>query len=252
MKIRTQFIISTVVFGVILLVTGASVVITYQQVQATHEQETLATTLEREAFELSVLANEYLLYRESHQVSRWESKFAAFSNDLARLNVDRPEQQALVNNIKANRQRLQDVFSEVRANLERIPATPGAMSDPEFTQVSWSRLQLQNQAIIFDAARLTRSFGEHADWLLQVTNLQSFGLVAVLGAFILTNFLLIFRRTLESLAILQVGTRLIGAGNLDHAIAEVKNDEIGELSRSFNQMAVNLKATMASKATWSG
>jgi len=71
MKIRTQFIISTVVLGIILLLVSASVIITNQQVEKTHQQEVLAIQIERQAYELGYLTNDYLLYRESQQASRW-------------------------------------------------------------------------------------------------------------------------------------------------------------------------------------
>ena len=50
MKIRTQFIISGVIFGVIAFMISASVIITNQQVQEVHAQQTLATDIEREEY----------------------------------------------------------------------------------------------------------------------------------------------------------------------------------------------------------
>jgi hypothetical protein len=126
MKIRTQYILNAFVFGILLLLASASVLIADQQSRETHQQEMLATQLEREAYELGYLTNDYLLYGESQQASRWESKFASFSQNLSYLKVDAPEQQALVNNIKTNQQRLKAVFAEVRATLERESPGQGA------------------------------------------------------------------------------------------------------------------------------
>jgi len=60
--------------------------------------------------------------------------------------------------------------------------------------------------------------------------------------------MLTYRRILKSISTLQAGTAIIGSDNLDFAIREKKNDEIGDLSRAFNQMTANLKAVTASKA----
>ncbi len=53
---------------------------------------------------------------------------------------------------------------------------------------------------------------------------------------------------LRSIEFLQTGTKIIGSGNLDFSLEEKRNDEIGELSKSFNLMTANLKTITASKA----
>ncbi len=55
------------------------------------------------------------------------------------------------------------------------------------------------------------------------------------------------RRILKSLARLRAGAAIIGSGNLDFRIEGKRNDEIGDLSRAFNQMTADLKAVTASK-----
>lgn len=248
MKIRTQFIISGVIFGVIAFMISASVIITNQQVQEVHAQQTLATEVEREAYELGYLSNDYLLYRESQQASRWESKFASFSNHLSNLNVATPEQRMLVSNIKANHQRLRAVFLELRATIESQPQLENAVADPRFMQVSWNRLEVQNQGMIFDTLRLGRLLAEQEDALRLLDALFSFGLVGLFGAFLFFNYALTIRSALKGLAELAAGTKIIGSGNLDFAFVVKREDEIGELSRAFNRMTANLKQVTASKA----
>jgi PAS domain S-box-containing protein len=248
MKIRTQFIISTVVLGVILLLVAASVIITNQSVENTHQQEMIAARIERQAYELGYLANDYLLYRESQQADRWESKFASFSSDLSKMDASTPEQQALLARISSNQQRLKAVFTEVRANIESTPQTPDAAFDAKFLQVSWSRLEVQNQAMIFDVSRLGPMLRDREDRLGRVINLLSFVLICLLGGYLWGNAGLTFRRTLKAINGLQAGTRIIGSGNLDFAITVQNEDEIGELSRAFNQMTASLKQVTASKA----
>ncbi len=73
-------------------------------------------------------------------------------------------------------------------------------------------------------------------------------LMGTFGIFLLTNYFLIYRRTLKSISTLQIGTRIIGSGNLDFSIEEEKDDEFGQLSHSFNRMTTQLKTVTASKA----
>ncbi|NIT52459.1 MAG: HAMP domain-containing protein, partial [candidate division Zixibacteria bacterium] len=52
---------------------------------------------------------------------------------------------------------------------------------------------------------------------------------------------------LKPIAELQEGTQIIGAGNLDHKVGTAAKDEIGQLSRAFDQMTQKLKRTTVSR-----
>ena len=68
MKIRTQCILGMVLFGVMLTIVSASVIITSGQVERLNEQEKIAHRIERGASDLGYLSNDYLLYHESNFV----------------------------------------------------------------------------------------------------------------------------------------------------------------------------------------
>jgi signal transduction histidine kinase len=248
MKIRTQFIINMVVLGIILLLVSAGVIITNQWVENIRRQEELAAQIGRGAYELGYLANDYLLYRESQQASRWESKFDSLSNHLSNLQVGTPEQQVLLAKIKTNQQRLKAVFGEVQASIESAPETQQAGFDEKLMRYSWSRLAVQNQGLIFDTSRLEGMLSDQEHQLERLARLLNFVLIGMLGVFLLVNYGLTFRRILQAMATLQAGFRIIGSGALDYGISVKNEDEIGELFHAFNQMTANLKKEMGSKA----
>jgi PAS domain-containing protein len=248
MKIRTQLIISMVFFAAALAIISASMISTNQQVDRLNKQEELAKNIELEVGELGYLTNDFLLYRESQQIDRWESKYSSIFADVSNLSVDRPDQQVLVNNIKANGQRLKEIFDDVVSNSKSSPEVQQSAVNPASIQVSWSRMAVQSQGMIFDASRLEQLLREQADQMEQQNNLLIFALMIAFVALLLTNYLLIYRRTFASISNLQAGTEIIGSGNLDYSIVEEKGDEIGELSHAFNQMTANLKTVTASKA----
>ena len=72
-------------------------------------------------------------------------------------------------------------------------------------------------------------------------------MIVAFGAYFVTVYFVVYRRTLRSIAKLQDGTKIIGSGNLDYLLPLKSNDEIGELSQAFNQMTANLKTVTASK-----
>jgi len=226
---------------------AVSAIITNQHVEEANNQEEIASSIVRGANELSYLANDYLIYRESQQLKRWQSRFALFSVQVASLRADRPDQQALVANIRANQNRLKEVFESVAS----APAGPSRNQkigpDPKYLQVSWSRMAVQSQGLVSDASRLSQLLHQHMDQLRETEAVLMYVIVGLFGLFLLVSYMLTYRRILKSLATLQARTTVIGSGNLDFIIEEKKNDEIGGLSHAFNLMTANLKAVTASK-----
>jgi signal transduction histidine kinase len=247
MRIRTQFIITMFIFCVVLVAISALVIITSKQVEKASEQDKNAGSVAQGADDLSYLSNDYLIYREKQQLSRWESRFTSFSTQLAGLSVDKPDQQALVRSIQANARRLKEVFDGVLSAARNSPEAENVTLDSAFLQVSWSRMAVQTQSLVSDASRLSRLLRAEMDQLSKTRSILMFAMIGAFGAFLVVIYIQIFGRTLKSIAALQAGTSIIGSGNLDFKIEEKKNDEIGDLSRAINQMTADLKTVTASK-----
>lgn len=248
MRIRTQFIITMLLFGMMLAIVAASAIITNQQTEKASEQEKIASSIAQGASELSYLANDYLIYRESQQLKRWQSRFASFSSQVASLHVDKPEQQVLVRNIHANEQRLKQVFDSATSAVGGTSQNRSTAPDLAFLQVSWSRMAVQSQGLASDASRLSQLLREQMDQLRNKRTMLMYAMVGLFGLFLLASYRLTYRRILKSIMRLQAGAAVIGSGNLDFKIKEKKNDEIGDLSRAFNRMIANLKDVTASKS----
>ena len=246
MRIRTQFIMTLLLFVVILVGISASVIITNQRVEEAGEEENIANSVAQGASELTYLANDYVIYRESQQMERWQNRFTSFSGDIARLQANNPEQQALIRSIQADSQRFQDVFDSVVSAVGSPSQSQGAI-DPALLRVSWSRIAVQGQALVSDASRLSQIFDNQAHELQRTNMIVVNVLIALFLVYLLTNYLTIQRRVLRGVAKLQAGTAVIGAGNLDFRIQEERNDEIGGLSRAFNRMTASLKDTILTK-----
>jgi signal transduction histidine kinase len=73
-------------------------------------------------------------------------------------------------------------------------------------------------------------------------------MMGMFGALLLSSYMMTSRRILKSLARLKADTVIIGSGNLDFRIEENSKDEVGDLSRAFNQMTADLKTVTATKA----
>ena len=248
MRIRTQFVITMCLFGLVLLVIATSAVIINQWMEKAAGQEIIAANIAQGAGELGYLSQEYLIYRESQHLTRWVTRFASFSSQVASLRATRPEHQALISNIEASQKRLKEVFDSVTSVLEIPAPDKRAVLDRAAFQVSWSRINVQSQELASDSLRLLHLFHQQMDQFAEIRTWLLYGSVALLGVFLLSSYLLTYRRILKSIATLQVGTEKIGAGDLEFEIKEKKHDEIGDLSRAFNRMTADLKSVTASKA----
>jgi PAS domain S-box-containing protein len=248
MRIRTQFIVTMVLFGIILVVIAASAIVTSRLAEKAGEQEKIASNIAQGANELSYLSNDYLIYRESQQLKRWQTRFASFSSRVASLNVNKPEQQTLARNIQTNTQRLKEVFDSMVSAVRSSSRTQNVAVNSAFFQVSWSRMAVQSQGLVSDATRLSQLLLAEIDHLRQVRTMLMYVMVGLFGAFLFASYMLTYRRILKSMMALQAGTAVVGSGNLDFTIEEKKRDEIGDLSHAFNRMTSSLKEVTASKA----
>jgi signal transduction histidine kinase len=248
MKIRTQLIITAAVFGVILIVIAAATVTADQHAAKASDQEKIAINVTQGASELGYLANDYVIYHEAQQLDRWQSKYESFSGNVSQLNANDLDQQAIVNNIQVDQQRMKDVFDSIASSVGDSSSNQTLAS----IQVSWSRMGIQSNELVSESMRLSQLLRADADQQKQTTNALILVLVGVFGAFLVAVYVQTFRRTLRSIDDLKNGTSVIGSGNLDFKIDVKHNDEIGDLTKAFNQMSTDLKSVTTSKTELEG
>jgi PAS domain S-box-containing protein len=246
MKIKTQYILSIVIFAIVLIIISASVVLTNQQIAQINSQKQVTGEIQTGVSNLGYLSNDYFLYQDSAQVTSWQSQFSTLFTELSKINSTNPAQQTLINNVQTDMQRLNTVFNGAVTFIQSVSRNESIRVLPAF-QTAWSRLALQNQALAFDTTVLTKSYDAQANQAILVNSILTFALLGAIGAYFVSVYYIIYRRTLKSISQLQDGTKIIGSGNLNYSIEPKGNDEVAELSQAFNQMTVNLRTVTASK-----
>lgn len=240
MKLKSQLTISIAILGAIFLIIFGSYIITNQQVNQLNSQEQIARNIQTGASDLSYLSNDFFLYQQSSQATLFHTKISSLTNDLSTLNPANPAQATLINNTKNDLKRLDSVFGDAVSFLENSPRNMSVRVLPAF-QTAWSRLAVQSETLTHDSAQLSQILRDQSDQLKQTNSLLVFAMVGAFAIYFVTIYFLVFKRTFKSITKLQDGTKIIGSGNLDYSIAARSNDEVGELSRAFNQMTANLK-----------
>jgi signal transduction histidine kinase len=100
--------------------------------------------------------------------------------------------------------------------------------------------ELLNKAFIFDKAKLAQAFSaisRSRDAATEVKRMA--GLLCL--AFVTLVSILISRDILRSLVRLNSGLSRFGAGDFSHLIPESSHDELGEVARQANQMAIKIR-----------
>jgi PAS domain S-box-containing protein len=246
MRLRNQNLLSITIFTVLLVIIVASVFATAQQTAKLDNQEAISKDIQTRASNLQYVSNDYFLYQVAPDLTQWQTEFNALSSDISKLSATSPQQRLLVDSIKNDSQLLNNRWTDVVFYLQHADRNVSIRVLTTFQGI-WSRMALQNQGLIFDAQQLSQSFQSQIDQLNSTTLILIFAMLGLFAAYFITYYLITFRNTLKSISELQSGISVIGSGNLDYSLKTDKKDEIGDISRSLNQMASNLKAVTASK-----
>ena len=246
MKIKQQFLISIVTFGIMLSIIAASVILTEQQIAQLNNQAKIARDIQTGASTVNYISDNYFLYQDNSSLVQMQSELSKLSNELSSLNYTNPQGQTLINSVKTDIQRINTVFAGVVSFLENAPRNDRVRDLPSF-QTHWSRMITQTQTLAFDSQQLSQNLSDQIDNVRMSNIILIFALLSAFGAYFIINYLIAYRNTLRSIDKLQTGIVVLGSGNLDYSLNAEKKDEIGAISSSVNQMAANLKAVTASK-----
>ena len=149
MKLRSQLILSIIIFGIVLLVISASVVITNQQVAQINSKEQTANNINTGASNLAYTSNDYFLYQQTGQLNSWQSQFFSLLEEISNLTSNNPEQTAQIQTVNRDLQRLGTVFNSSVSILQNVPQNESPSAFPAF-QTASGRLNIQNQADLLE------------------------------------------------------------------------------------------------------
>jgi PAS domain S-box-containing protein len=246
MKIRTKSLFSMAIFAAIFIIFCGLLISASGQLRHDREQYDLAQTILTNAYDLSVLSNDYIIHDGDRQLAQWDATYEDLTGEISGLSPVSPEEQQLVTNIQQNMVSLNEVFRQVVST--RNAAGSSNVISPEFISLSWSRISVQEQGIISDALQIAEINHERYHGIQDTFMVLVFILVGFLLVFGFIVFFGVTRRVIRSVSDLREGTNRIGAGDLDYRIEEIGQDELGELAGNFNRMVENLQRVTATKA----
>jgi diguanylate cyclase (GGDEF)-like protein/PAS domain S-box-containing protein len=235
MKIRTQLLLSSAVALVIAAAAAFTFWMAALNANAAGAEQQRAQAAAREIASLLVLTQEYALHAEVRAAQQWQQRFSTlFALMLA---DDTPSPHApTVKDLRAASEQLPQIFTRLKA-LSDEPVSALAQRRKQFLV---DQLQADTQVLADGVYRWSReaAAAQHqAEARFERVGAAALGLVVLL---LLGQTLLVLRRVLRPLVLLEQATLAVERGDLSSRLASTRHDELGELARRFDSMTAAL------------
>lgn len=247
MQIRTQQYLGALVSALVIVAIGVTLFESIQRMNQAVSRSDFAASINAEGISgLRLVTVEYIVFRNERSKLQWQQRQESLSRLLAKDIFEDPNERSILEEIRHQNRSLKETFSALVA-LDHEPPRSNqeiALSE-EVEKRLVTQLMLISQDSVADAARLGRITTERivesqrrTSWLLVV-------LVALVGVVIAANFTTSLRRILTPVRRLKQGVDAFAKGDLSFRTKITTNNELGTLSRAFDQMAARLAETMA-------
>jgi len=238
MKIRARLTVSAVAFALVAVVVCEGLLYTSAHTATMIDRHGKIIADLTDAYQLEALADEYMRYQEERPKSQWHLTWRALTTHLAELNLEDRAEQAILDGIRRHAQTARDIFSEIVTSFETLE-TNARITD--YRQILRSRLSVELSSMVSDLTILSDMTGRKVLSSVQTSTLMVLAFSGVIVSIVAVSSVLTINTIGRPLTKLHQGTELVGAGNLDYRVGTAAQDEIGELSRAFDQMTENLK-----------
>ena len=251
MKIKTRLQISIIFCFVMAVSIGLFLFMAVQDMNGKSEETTIAATIVKDIAELKILAHEYLLHPGERPLKQWKSKYDFITKYITRKanKFNSPNEKIVLDKILQNLVRFETVFSGLIIDLGKEQGL-GRQKDPmspELRNRLIGEMLVKSQATVSPIFQLQQTVQAELVSAQKRTSLLIFFFLVILTAIITVILLWINKSIGAPIAKLHKGTEIIGSGNLDYKVGIDAKDEIGQLSRSFDEMTEELKETTVSK-----
>ena len=247
MRISTKLRIGYLFSAFIVIFAGVIIYTSFKQMHTTSINLKRVDTIQQGVFELNILGDEFLLYHEARPKIQWQIKHKALGRLLEEVNFHDPDNQSLLTEIIEDLRLIGTVFSDLvsshSASRDNFESKLLQQKQNRFK----SRLLLKSQKVLSDATHLKNQMADELFSIQKYTNWISISLIIAAALLSLLIEFLISRSITSPIKDLMQGTEMISSGNLDFRLKTDRSDEIGRLSRSFDQMINNLKKIMVSR-----
>ncbi len=250
MRIRTRIQLIIVLSVVMAATVGLLLFLSIQAMNEASKKAAIGSKVVKGVVELKILTSEYLLHPGDRSLIQWQSRYDFVTKRLTGGIFRSPDEKIHVNEILKNLERIKTVFTKITIGV-RKKQQPGKQ---ESTISRALQDRLEAELLVKAQATISLAFPLQQKIQAELVTTQKRAafltvlLLLTLTAVIVGISLWVNRSIARPIAKLEEDTQIIGSGNLDHKVGTTAKDEIGQLSRAFDEMTVDLKETTASIA----
>jgi PAS domain S-box-containing protein len=240
MKIKTKLQIATIFSITVTLVIGLILFFSVRQVNESIKKDMVADEIIKGLFELNILTYEYLIHHEERAKTQWQLKHDSIKRVLEGVKVKSPEKIVLLKRMREGHKDIKNIFSQMVENYEGHGDEKEGVSK-ELNEMLVGNLDAKSRSMISDAYQLAQISSSRLIASQQKASLLVLLFSLVMAVVVATISFSIYRGVVKPIGKLHQGTEIIGAGNLDYKVSTMAKDEVGQLSRAFDQMTIRLK-----------
>jgi len=246
MRISTKLRVGYLFSAFIVIFAGSIIFLSFKKTRSTSRKLKLVEAITQGVFELNLLGSEFLLYKEGRPKIQWQIKFNTLSRLLEKANFHNTNNQNLFIKIREDLEHIRVLFSDFVFRQ----STTGDSFENEHSRQFQNRLQsqllLKSQRVFLQTTKLKKQIENEFYSIQNYTSLLSIMLIMASALMLVVIGFLINKSITSPLKTLMRGIETVGSGNLEFHLETDRNDEIGQLSKSFHQMVDNINTVMVS------
>ena len=239
-KVRIMAILSAVLavsFGLVVL--WSSQVINIGNVKSKQTDSIIAAI-----HELNILTNDYISNRSERVIIQWQSRHNSMSLLLESSNFTEPEEQAALAVMDKQLKNVGIIFNKIINNYERhIDIGSDSEIFQEYEELLVGHVLVQSQKLLINTQELQEisvTKGRDAQQQAIAVGLTFAIILAIIPS---ANLLIVNKAVVFPILKLRRTTEIIARGDLEYEANVGGKDEIGQLSKSFNEMTRKLRSS---------
>jgi signal transduction histidine kinase len=243
MKIQAKLRMLAIVPIVLAVVVACTFLLAGWRIRIAQSQQLAAQRIVNDVFDLNILAYEvrYMKKYMERPKQQWLKKHEQIAADLEKPVKDLDQE--TLNTAKYHYEQIGNLFQEMienREEMDRAGDENALLLERE--ERFFSQILQESELFRETVSKLADSSQEAAQEIQETSNWVVLILVTATVPVLLLISALITGTITRPIARLHEGAGLIGRGDLNHRVATDARDEVGELSRAFDNMAKDLQA----------
>ncbi len=245
MNIRAKLRLLTIISTVVVILMAVTLYITSQQYARAARENELANEINRDLLELGLVTTDYFLHNGPRAEQQWANKHERLVTLVGEAQFTTTADKASVERIRRSLDEMRVSFTDLAKLMHAASADP--VRADEWKQQCIGQLGTRTQAIASEAARLARSSADYIQRIRQRRVVIFVLSVVIVAGYMMGTAIAFNRGIVRPLHRLHEGTEVIGTGRLDYKVGTPAHDEIGQLSRAFDEMTDRLQKITVSR-----